>query len=614
MEMDNKSQPTTEEKGKIHAKGHSEAEANNTKQDDKYTRPPRISFGVELEFLMPASPKDVESDDKIPGIAPITYEMCAYEVVIDLLRDHGIYAEGRHDHSVPGHPWIVKTDGSVDEDGGRTEPPMYSWESVEIASPPMYACDEAYRLVSAVVRLLTTKLRVRVNTSCGLHVHVGNGPHPLDIRAARNYAALLWASEPVLSTLQCPTRSFAGWSRSIRRWDGIRLTEGTTADMARSIVAESGFVARHLARARYLGESPVASRAQLRQRIRKVIERNHGDHIYLDPICESDDSDFEGHSSEPFERPRKAKDVQRRVRIIPYEQEMGSEVNDARLDSESIRCELPPRVGFRVHQLEGYSPSSSSAPLLDEGRTKKKAVSLEEVRAIPSERYNITELSHEQRPNPNTKLAWKGVAEIMACDFGVHQIAHLMTEAGGHKGYSSNWKGQLGDTLLRDPQNAAASTNPTVEARLGGGSLDAEWIVIWIKIQCRLLEWARDADPSHLMRVIGKLFRDDHSQECTYDALDFLRDLGMYTELKYCRERLRRGEEAWFECMMMKKEPWGCRGCDGFVLVSHQNPSNEDIIFFPQEGNDEWRVEEPAAPEDWGHLMAETGVTSPQGW
>lgn len=209
-----------------------------------------------------------------------------------------------------------------------------------------------------------------------------------------------------------------------------------------------------------------------------------------------------------------------------------------------------------MHQLEGYSPSSSSAPLLDEGRTKKKAVSLEEVRAIPSERYNITELSHEQRPNPNTKLAWKGVAEIMACDFGVHQIAHLMTEAGGHKGYSSNWKGQLGDTLLRDPQNAAASTNPTVEARLGGGSLDAEWIVIWIKIQCRLLEWARDADPSHLMRVIGKLSRDDHSQECTYDVLDFLRDLGMYTELKYCQERLRRGEGAWFECMMMKKEPW----------------------------------------------------------
>ncbi|WZH39681.1 putative amidoligase enzyme-domain-containing protein [Fusarium acuminatum] len=555
MEMENKSQPTTEEKGKMHAKEHSDAEANNTKQDDKYTRPPHISFGVELEFLMPVAPKDVESDDKIPGIAPITYEMCAYEVVIGLLRDHGIHAEGRHDHPTPGHPWIVKMDTSVTEDGGRTEPPMYFWESVEIASPPMYACDEAYKPVSAVVRLLTTKLRVRVNTSCGLHVHVGNGPHPLDMRAARNYAALLRASEPVLSTLQCPTRSFAYWSKSIRRQDGIRLTEGTTADMARIRVAESGFVARHLARVRYLGESPVASRALLRQRIRKVKERNHGDHIYLDPICESDDSDFEGHGSEPFERPRKARDVQSRVRTFPYEEGMGSEVNDARLDSESICRELPPQVSFPVHQLESFTPSSSSAPLLDEGRTKKKAVSLEE-------------------------------------------IAHLMVEAGGHKGYTSNWKGQLGHHLLRGPQGAAGSTKPTVEARLGDGSLDAEWIVIWIKIQCRLLEWARDADPSHLMRVIGKLSRDDHSQECTYDVLDFLRDLDMYTELKYCQERLRRGEEAWFECIMMTKEPWGSREFDAFVVVSHQDLSDEDIFFSLQEGNDEWRVDEPEAPQD----------------
>jgi hypothetical protein len=614
MEMENKGQPTPEEKGKMHAKEHGDAEANNPKQDDKYTRPPRISFGVELEFLMPAAPKDVESDDKIPGIAPITHEMCAYEVVIDLLRDHGIYAEGHHDHKTPGHPWIVKTDGSVDEIGGRTEPPMYSWESVEIASPPMYACDEAYKLVSAVVRLLTTKLRVRVNTSCGLHVHVGNGPHPLDMRAARNYAALLWASEPVLSTLQCPTRSFAGWSRSIRRWDGIRLTEGTTADMARRKAAESGFVTRHLARARYLGESPVASRALLRQRIRKVRERKPGEYLFLDPKCESDNSDFEDNSSEPFERPRKAKDMQRRVRILPYEEQMGSEVNDARLDSESIRRELPPQVDFPVHQLEGSGSSSSAAPLLDEGRTKKKAVSFEEVKAITPERYNIPELYCEQKPNPNTKLAWKGVAEFMACDFGVHQIAHLMTEAGGHKGYTSNWIGQLGRSLVRDPQNSTGCTKPTVEARLGGGSLDAEWIVIWIKIQCRLLEWARDADPSQLMRVIGKLSRDDHSQECTYDVLDFLRDLGMYTELKYCQERLRRGEEAWFECMMLARESWEGREYDDFLILSHQEPSYEETSFPPQEGNDEWRLEEPTAPLDWDDLMAQTGDTSPYGW
>ncbi|KAG7421037.1 hypothetical protein Forpe1208_v001255 [Fusarium oxysporum f. sp. rapae] len=66
-----------------------------------------------------------------------------------------------------------------------------------------------------------------------------------------------------------------------------------------------------------------------------------------------------------------------------------------------------------------------------------------------------------------------------------------------------------------------------------------------------MLEWARDADPSQLMRVIGKLSRDDVSRECTYDVLDFLRDLGMYAELKHCQERLLRAEKAWFECTML---------------------------------------------------------------
>ncbi|RKK76504.1 hypothetical protein Focb16_v000759 [Fusarium oxysporum f. sp. cubense] len=95
------------------------------------------------------------------------------------------------------------------------------------------------------------------------------------------------------------------------------------------------------------------------------------------------------------------------------------------------------------------------------------------------------------------------------------------------KCYSYNWKGQLMGEI---PPLIGKETHGTVESRLAAGSLDAEWIVTWIKIQCRMLEWARDAEPSQLMRVIGKLSRDV-SRESTYDALDFLRDLGVYTEL-----------------------------------------------------------------------------------
>lgn len=111
----------------------------------------------------------------------------------------------------------------------------------------------------------------------------------------------------------------------------------------------------------------------------------------------------------------------------------------------------------------------------------------------------------------------------------MHQAAHLMCDNTTlEKCYSYNWKGQLMGEI---PPLIRKETHGTVESQLAAGSLYAEWIVTWIKIQCRMLEWARDAEPSQLMRFIGKLSRDNVSREYTYDILNFLRDLGVYTEL-----------------------------------------------------------------------------------
>ncbi|KAF5674076.1 hypothetical protein FHETE_3136 [Fusarium heterosporum] len=603
-EVQNKTRLTTGEKGKMCTEDHGNDKGINPRQRDRYTRPPRPSFGVEIEFLMPLWPGKEFADD-IPGVAPMTNYTSGQEAVIALLRDRGICAEepGDNSKSTGRQPWIVHSDITVNEDGGRVEDPMFIWQSVEIASPPMYACDEANELVSAIIRLITTKLRARVNTSCGLHVHVGNGPHPLDLRALRNYSALLWASEPVLSTLQCPTRSFTHWARSIRRCDGVALTAGVTADMARGAVQpESGFVARYLSRARYLGQRPVAPRAPLRRHIRQIEAEEHGGHGNLDPECESDDSDFEAKGSKPFKRPRKPKGIRRDLSIIPpVEADMGQEACDELLDSESIRRELPPQIVFPALDLTRFRTSSDTAPLLDKNRTKRKGASYEEVKDMQLDRYCIAELEGHQGGNSHTKLTWNGVAELMACDYGAHQVAYLMTDCVGFKGYSSNWAGQLGRHLLRNPQKTG-SYKPTVESRLGGGSLDAEWIVIWIKIQCRMLEWARDAEPARFMATIGKLSRNDHSKECTYDVLDLLRDLGMYTEIRYCRERLTRCEEAWFECMMMEQGTSEDSGSydDGYALVSSLDTSNdEDSLSQQEETAEEWKAPGGTDPADW---------------
>ncbi|KAF9772999.1 hypothetical protein IL306_009261 [Fusarium sp. DS 682] len=561
------------------------------KGKDSYTRPPRVSFGFELEFLVATEPREVEADDTIPGIAPIANSYDGQEAVLKLLRDHGFCAEKDYaDGSSTKYPWTVTMDGSVEEAGTAWADPTYNWQSAEIASPPFYACDTVYRLVSVLVRLLTNNLRVRVNTSCGFHVHVGNGPHQMDMHALRNYAALQWASEPVLSTLHCPSRSFAHYSRSIRRFTGTELTGGVTADLARSAVTSGvNFIPRYLSRARRLGEDPVASKVKLYRRIREVeVDGWQTGWSYVDPDIESDDSDYECQHNKPFYRPRKTKGAQRQVGYMPDKRIIDDrlEAEAARLDSESIRRDLPPQLDFPSSQSTASCQLSGSVPLLDEKRKKAKPVSRQ---AIPSNRYNLA--AEGTNREAVSKIAWRGVAELMACDVGAHQIAHLMCDHNTlQKYYSYNWKGQLGEEMQ---PKIPKDTHGTVESRLAGGSLDAEWIVTWIKIQCRMLEWARDAEPSQLMRVLGNLSRDDVSDECTYDVLDFLRDLGLYTELKHCQERLLRAGEAWFECMMLDSRLSSDSSTTSDSLMPDFRPTAGSSWVAPNEHkNVEWPTDE----------------------
>ncbi|RBR07676.1 uncharacterized protein FIESC28_10575 [Fusarium coffeatum] len=483
-----------EQTGKIAAQyeGH---KADSTQQDN-YTRPPRVSFGVELEFLV----------------------ACIAEDGKDSCRRTTL--EARIHHIKPRWPRLR---------GATVDPCYIDWLPVEISSPPMYSCEEAYNLVSSVIRLLTTNLRVRVNPTCGLHVHVGNGSHQLDMRALRNYAALLWASESVLSTLHCPERTLPErTAMSIRRCHRINLAIGATAEQARhEILKLPKIVPRYISRARRLGEHPVASHGDLR----KLLHTDDDDQMSLVLEYDGDDSDWEKEESEPFHRPKRPQEARRETLDRLRNMELCSEERGALLDSETTRRELPPQINFSDSKMKTDSRTTGQAPLLDNERTKVKG-------------YTPAELG--------ANTTWKGIAELLACDVGVHQIAYLMTERDGSKTYkyhTTNWTGQSANELFPLRRR---DTHPTIESRLASGSLDAEWVVTWIKIQCRMLEWARDADSSQFMNVLCKLSDDDHSKECTYDVLDFLRDIGMYTELKHCQERLRRADEAWHECMLLE--------------------------------------------------------------
>ncbi|UPK97688.1 hypothetical protein LCI18_008623 [Fusarium solani-melongenae] len=529
-------------------------------EQDKYTRPPRVSFGVELEFLVFYRTSGID-DESASGLPPVesTY-MPVSEMIAQTLRGHGLDAYStqstKADRSGP-LKWAFVIDGSVSEQGAPDGLGNTGWQNVELNSPPLYSCDEAFRLLAAVIRLITTNFRVRVNQTCGLHVHVGNGPHHLDMRAMRNYAVLLWATDSVLSTLQCPGRSVCHYSQSNRRIAYTELACDVSAQQAHGIVTgASSWVPRFLGRARKLGEAPVVSRRKLRQHIEEQNRSRNPDHTALDPECLSDDSDWEAPNSKPFFRPKKqSSQARRHTRRIPDEEfQLKEEEEEARLDGETITRELPPQVDFDLVGLDpppSPPPGSTPKPFLGEERPRKKQLEVEKILKDDKITSRYEELT--VRPVAESwKLTWPGVKELLSCDVGVHQVALLMSGPESEDRYaSSNWSSNtVAGMTPGDP--AAKGGRRTIECRLGGGSLDAEWVVTWTKIQCRLLEWARDAEPSAFMEVLCKLARDDRSDGCTYDVVDLLRDLGMYTEMKICEKRLERAEEAWYQCMLFE--------------------------------------------------------------
>ncbi|KAG7421038.1 hypothetical protein Forpe1208_v001254 [Fusarium oxysporum f. sp. rapae] len=246
--------------------------------------------------------------------------------------------------------------------------------------------------------------------------------------------------------------------------------------MARREVTGLNFIPRYISRARKLGEDPIASNVVLIERLHEAREKED-DGRFLGPECEIDDSDYECEDGRPFDRPRKVKGVRREVRYMPYARELINEDKAKLLDDESNRTrrDLPPQLDFPASQSTASCRSSDGVPLLDEQRKKLKAVSRQADILSPVYNMDPDKGGDDDDSLKASKAAWRGVTELLACDVGVHQIAHLMCDNTTlEKYYSHNWKGQLMGGI---PPLIGKETHGTVESRLAAGSLDAEWIV-----------------------------------------------------------------------------------------------------------------------------------------
>ena len=109
-------------------------------QQDNYTRPPRVSFGVELEFLVACiaeNAKDV--DEAIPGLAPATRYSDGCRAVEELLEKHGFITSSQDGHSSEEQLWLVTADHTVTEVTplNKQDPCYIDWLPVDRACPPV---------------------------------------------------------------------------------------------------------------------------------------------------------------------------------------------------------------------------------------------------------------------------------------------------------------------------------------------------------------------------------------------------------------------------------------------------------------------------------------------
>ncbi|CAG8953843.1 hypothetical protein HYFRA_00006735 [Hymenoscyphus fraxineus] len=193
------------------------------------TKRDRLTYGVELEFAVAGlapefedpAPNDPRSVRGVLGTArPDNQDKVNIRVlkyIASILTSYGIPAEARE-----GTPpsalnpienpwtakdpksWIVTTDDSIEP----TADGDYYFHKIEITSPAFYYGKTSLEAVSQVCGVLNSNLRIQLNDSMALHVHVGNGTKGFTTETVRGVMATAFTFEPQIEKIH--PESFRG--------------------------------------------------------------------------------------------------------------------------------------------------------------------------------------------------------------------------------------------------------------------------------------------------------------------------------------------------------------------------------------------------------------------
>jgi len=169
-------------------------------------------FGVELEFIAN------------PGVTR--------ERVAELLTQAGTpsYAAMYTDHRVVPGKWKVKPDRSLRGGNG-----------MELVSPPISGQDGYDAIVKASAVLLGAEVNAKINTSCGLHVHVDGCE--LNLNSMKRLVAIYVENEPVIDSFLPPSRrgETNAFAKSVRKTDMTKIRNAHSADQIASAILPREF-------------------------------------------------------------------------------------------------------------------------------------------------------------------------------------------------------------------------------------------------------------------------------------------------------------------------------------------------------------------------------------
>ena len=158
-------------------------------------------FGVELEFI---ARYGVTRDR-------VAEKLCQAGVPT--------YAASYSDHRVVPGKWKIKPDGSLRGGNG-----------MELVSPPISGEEGYQAVIKASAILLDSEVDAKINTSCGLHVHVDAGE--LDLASLKRLAVIYIENEKVIDSFLPPSRRGETnvYAKSLRNADVSKLKAARSAD------------------------------------------------------------------------------------------------------------------------------------------------------------------------------------------------------------------------------------------------------------------------------------------------------------------------------------------------------------------------------------------------